>query len=51
VDAESVLAAARERILPDAAAIVIVGDATGIRSSLEELDLGPIQVIDAKAEI
>ncbi|CAN5777143.1 hypothetical protein BH23GEM8_BH23GEM8_03210 [soil metagenome] len=50
VDADSVLAAARARILPDSVAIVIVGDAGGIRSSLEELDLGRIQIIDAKTE-
>jgi zinc protease len=50
VDAESVLTAARERILPDSLAIVIVGDASVIRTSLEELALGPIHIVDARTE-
>jgi zinc protease len=50
VNAESVLAAARERILPDSVAIVVVGDAGAVRTALEDLDLGPIQIINAKAD-
>jgi len=50
VDVDGVLTAARERLHPEAAAIVIVGDASAIRSSIDELDLGEIQILDAKVE-
>jgi zinc protease len=47
VDAEQVLRAARERLLPERAATIIVGDAAAIRAPLEELALGPVEVVDA----
>lgn len=50
VDAEQVLAAARERLRPDEVAVTIVGDAAAIRPSLEELSIGKVEVIDARGE-
>ena len=42
--------AARERLHPDALAIVIVGPAQAIRPGLEALKLGPLEVRDASGE-
>jgi zinc protease len=50
VDAAAVLKAARERVQPASAAIVVVGDAASIRPSLEQLDLAEVRVVNA-AEI
>lgn len=47
VTPEEVLAAAREYLQPDAAAVVIVGDAASIRGEVESLGLGPVSVVDA----
>jgi zinc protease len=38
--------AARRRLMPDRAAVVVVGDAQQLRGPLEELGIGPVQVID-----
>jgi zinc protease len=46
VGADQVLAAARTRIQPEALTVVVVGDAATIRGPLEELDLGPVEVVD-----
>ncbi|MFL5538962.1 MAG: M16 family metallopeptidase [Longimicrobiaceae bacterium] len=46
VTAADVLAAARARLWPDRAAVVIAGDAEKIRPGLEALDLGPVVVAD-----
>ena len=46
VTAADVLQAARERLWPDRAAVVISGDAEKIRAELEALDLGPVVVAD-----
>ena len=45
VDAEAVHRVAGERIRPDELSIVIAGDATAIRGSVEALSLGPVEVI------
>lgn len=45
---EEVLRAAREYVDPERATVVIVGDASVIRSSIESLDLGPVDVVDAE---
>ncbi|CAN5852411.1 hypothetical protein BH23GEM6_BH23GEM6_27280 [soil metagenome] len=50
VDVEGVLRAARDRLHAESAAIVIVGDASKIQSSIEALGAGEIQILDAKAE-
>jgi zinc protease len=44
VTREDVEAAGRRAVRPEEMAIVIVGDADGIRASLEELELGPVEV-------
>ncbi|HEV7588674.1 MAG TPA: hypothetical protein VGO40_11225, partial [Longimicrobium sp.] len=46
VTAADVLAAARERLWPDRAAVVVAGDAEKIRGELEALDAGPVVVLD-----
>jgi zinc protease len=46
VTADDVRAAARVRLWPDRAAVVIVGDAERIRGGLEALDAGPVVVLD-----
>lgn len=46
VTAEDALRAAREHLHPEAAAVVIVGDAAKIRPELEALGLGPVETID-----
>jgi zinc protease len=46
VTADEVREAARRRLMPDRAAVVVVGDAKQLRAGLEELDVGPVQVID-----
>lgn len=49
VTAEEVRAAARRRLMPDRAAVVVVGDARQLRAPLEELEIGPVQVVDPAA--
>jgi len=46
VGAAEVLDAARRRLHPSRAAIVIAGDADQIRAPLEALGLGPVEVLD-----
>lgn len=46
VTAEEVREAARRRLMPDRAAVVVVGDAAKLRGPLEELGVGPVQVVD-----
>jgi zinc protease len=46
VTAADVLAAARARLWPDRAVVVIAGDAEKIRPELEALDAGPVVVAD-----
>jgi zinc protease len=46
VTADDVLAAARTRLWPDRAAVVVAGDAEKIRPELEALDVGPVVVLD-----
>ena len=46
---DEVLAAARDRIHPDRLMVLVVGDAKVIRPQLEELALGPIEVVPAKS--
>lgn len=46
VTAEEVREAARRRLLPHRAAVVVVGDANELRGGLEELGVGPVRVID-----
>lgn len=46
VTAADVLAAARARLWPDRAAVVIAGDAEKIRPGLEALEAGPVVVAD-----
>ncbi|HEX2208908.1 MAG TPA: pitrilysin family protein, partial [Longimicrobium sp.] len=46
VTAEEVREAARRRLMPDRAAIVVVGDARELRPGLEALGIGPVRVID-----
>jgi zinc protease len=48
VSAEDVLQVAQRRLRPDALAIVVVGDASAVRGPLEELDLGPVRVVDVE---
>ena len=49
VTPDEVREAARRRLMPDRAAIVIVGDASELRGPLEALDIGPVQVVDGPA--
>lgn len=44
VTADQVRRVAREAVRPDAMAVVVVGDADRIRSDLEGLELGPVEV-------
>jgi zinc protease len=46
VTADEVLEAARRRLWPDRAAVVIAGDADVIRGPLEELGIAPVEVVD-----
>jgi len=46
VTAEEVREAARRRLMPDRAGVVVVGDAQQLRGPLEALGVGPVQVID-----
>lgn len=46
VTADEVREAARRRLMPGRAAVVVVGDAGQLRAGLEELGIGPVQVID-----
>jgi zinc protease len=46
VTPDQVRDAARRRLMPDRAAVVVVGDAQQLRGPLEELGIGPVQVID-----
>jgi zinc protease len=46
VSAEDVAAAAQRRVLPDEATLLIVGDAASIRTSIEELGLAEVVVVD-----
>jgi len=47
VTPDEVREAARRRLHPDRAAVVVVGDAEELRGPLEELGIGPVQVVDA----
>jgi zinc protease len=47
VTPEDVREAARRRLYPDRAAVVVVGDATELQGPLEALGIGPVQVVDA----
>jgi zinc protease len=49
VTPEDVREAARRRLMPDRAAVVVVGDASQLRGPLEALDVGPVEVVDAEA--
>jgi zinc protease len=51
VTAEEVREAARRHLMPDRAAIVIVGDAGALRPGLEALNAGPVQVVDPAAAL
>ena len=46
VTREEVREAARRRLMPDRAAVVVVGDAAQLREPLETLNVGPVQVVD-----
>jgi zinc protease len=46
VSADEVLEAARRRLWPDRAAVVVAGDAAAVRGPLEELGIGPVEVLD-----
>ncbi|HEX6372993.1 MAG TPA: pitrilysin family protein [Longimicrobium sp.] len=46
VTAQEVREAARRRLFPHRAAVVVVGDAGALRGGLEELGVGPVRVID-----
>jgi zinc protease len=46
VTADEVREAARSRLMPDRAAVVVVGDAGELRGGLEALGIGPVRVID-----
>jgi zinc protease len=48
VTAAEVQEAARRRLWPDRAAVVIAGDAEKIRGELEALDVGPVEVVSAE---
>lgn len=47
VTPEEVREAARRRLHPERAAVVVVGDAEELRGPLEALGIGPVQVVDA----
>lgn len=47
VTAADVHRVAREHVHPDELTVVVVGDAAAIRSSLEGVDLGPVEVVSA----
>jgi zinc protease len=49
VTPDDVREAARRRLMPDRAAVVVVGDASQLRGPLEALDVGPVEVVDAEA--
>ena len=49
VTPEEVREVARRRLMPDRAAVVVVGDAAELRGPLEALDIGPVEVVDADA--
>lgn len=49
VTPEDVREAARRRLMPDRAAVVVVGDASELRGPLEALGIGPVEVVDADA--
>lgn len=49
VTPDDVREAARRRLMPDRAAVVVVGDASELRGPLEALDIGPVEVVDADA--
>ena len=46
VTAEEVLEAARRRLWPERSVVVVAGDADVVRGPLEELGIGPVEVID-----
>jgi len=46
VTADEVLQAARRRLHPDRAVIVVAGDADQVRAPLEALGIGPVEVVD-----
>lgn len=48
VTPEDVREAARRHLMPDRAAVVVVGDASALRGPLEALDLGPVEIVDAE---
>jgi zinc protease len=50
VTPEEVLEAARRYLHPDRAAIVVVGDATSVAPALEELRLGPVEIVRTPLE-
>lgn len=49
VTGDEVLRVAQEHIRPEELCIVVVGDAATIRSNLEALELGPVEVVDVGA--
>jgi zinc protease len=49
VTPDDVREAARRRLMPDRAAVIVVGDAAALRGPLEALDVGPVEVVDAEA--
>jgi zinc protease len=49
VTPDDVREAARRRLMPDRAAVVVVGDAQALRGPLEALDIGPVELVDAEA--
>ena len=49
VTPEDVREAARRRLMPDRAAVVVVGDASELRGPLEALGIGPVEVVDSDA--
>ena len=46
VGTEEVQRVANDYLLPEEAAVVIVGDAAAIRAEIDALDLGPVEVVD-----
>ncbi|HEX2202456.1 MAG TPA: pitrilysin family protein [Longimicrobium sp.] len=46
VTAEDVLEAARRRLWPERAAVIVAGDAEQLRGPLEELGIGPVEIVD-----
>ncbi len=47
VTAEEAAEAGRRHIRPGELQLVVVGDAEGVRGSLEALELGPVEVVEA----